>query len=315
MTKTIQTDQFSQTPAASARGWTPQRKALFLERLSVHANARAACRNVGLSAEAAYRLRRRDPLFARAWAAAVVLGRDNSVTALAERAVEGVEEPIYYRGELVGTRRRYDSRLLLAHLARLDAMADEPGARADAARFDELVALVAEDAAGDLPANRERFIAETARAAERDADLAFDDACADLFDDNGTYRPGINEAQEEALNNIRLEAIDRAADDAADAWDARVAGAIAIVDALIAAEDETRASPPAPTPAAQTRMAAELVAGIIPASGGKQHLAPCTLSTASTASLATALASARPFPPTPPSRSPFSAPRPIGAPA
>jgi len=126
------------------RGWTPGRKARFLDRLAVHGNVREACRCVGLSAEAAYRLRRRDAMFARGWAAALVLARQNCEQVLGERAVEGVEEDIFYRGELVGTRRRYDSRLLLAHLARLDRLVDEDGAGSDAGRFDEILASVAD---------------------------------------------------------------------------------------------------------------------------------------------------------------------------
>ena len=143
------TEPFAHAPA---RGWTPELKARFLDRLAAHGNARAACRAVDLSAEAAYRLRRRDPFFARGWAAALVLARENGVQALAERAIEGVEEQIYYRGELVGTRRRYDARLLLAHLARLDAMVGDNAACADAGRFDELLNCVATGELGENPA-------------------------------------------------------------------------------------------------------------------------------------------------------------------
>jgi hypothetical protein len=45
--------------------------------------------------------------------------------------------------ELAGTRRRFDNRLLLAHLARLDRCVEDDAAVREAARFDELVALVA----------------------------------------------------------------------------------------------------------------------------------------------------------------------------
>ena len=68
------TEPFAHVPA---RGWTPELKARFLDRLAAHGNARAACRAVDLSAEAAYRLRRRDAFFARGWAAALVLAREN----------------------------------------------------------------------------------------------------------------------------------------------------------------------------------------------------------------------------------------------
>jgi len=125
------------------RGWTPALKARFLDRLAAHGNVRAACRAVNLSHEAAYRLRRRDADFARGWAAAVVLARENGAQVLAERAIDGVEEDVWYRGELKGTRRRYDARLLLAHLARLDRVADDEVARDDADRFDEVLARIA----------------------------------------------------------------------------------------------------------------------------------------------------------------------------
>lgn len=41
---------------------------------------------------------------------------------LADRAINGVEEVVYYHGQEVATRRRFDARLLLAHLARLDRL-------------------------------------------------------------------------------------------------------------------------------------------------------------------------------------------------
>jgi hypothetical protein len=100
-----------------------------------------------MSHEAAYRLRRRDALLARGWEAALVLARGASAEVLACRALDGVEEEVWHRGELVGMRRRYDTRLLLAHMARLDALAGNERASADAERFDELLALVA----GALP--------------------------------------------------------------------------------------------------------------------------------------------------------------------
>ena len=162
------------TPAPRRDGWTEARRTRFLEHLSHRGNVRAACAAVGLSHEAAYQLRRRDPLFARAWAAAVELAREASAQVLACRAIDGVEEEVWYRGEVVGTRRRYDSRLLLAHLARLDAAAQDGKAREDAERFDELLALVAgaeppvDAVCGDdgVPLSRDALIALTIEATE-----------------------------------------------------------------------------------------------------------------------------------------------------
>src|SRR5687768_1669139 len=106
-------------------GWTAERRTQFLDDLARHGNVRLASGRVGMSRDGAYRLRRRDALFARAWAAAQVLARGASGEVLAGRALEGIEEDVWYRGEVVGTRRRYDNRLLLAHMARLDALAGD----------------------------------------------------------------------------------------------------------------------------------------------------------------------------------------------
>ena len=51
-------------------GWTPERRERFLELLAAGMGARPACGKVGLSHTAAYKLRRRDPAFAREWRAA-----------------------------------------------------------------------------------------------------------------------------------------------------------------------------------------------------------------------------------------------------
>jgi hypothetical protein len=82
---------------------------------------------------------------------------------------------------VVGYRRRYDTRLLLAHMARLDAQAETEHASDDAARFDQLLACVggvtppaelATDGDG-LPLPREDC-----------ADAAGEQAVEDLYDDD-----------------------------------------------------------------------------------------------------------------------------------
>jgi hypothetical protein len=164
-------------------GWSEARRGKFLALLAESGNVRGAALACGLSPQSAYKLRRREPGFARAWLAAILLARDHTEQVLADRALLGVEEPVFYRGEQVGVRRRYDTRLLLAHMARLDALADE-SAMADAARFDELVALAAGERFAvpgdddgpdepDLPLGRGAFAESAAKAAcaARDAAL------------------------------------------------------------------------------------------------------------------------------------------------
>lgn len=162
------TDNAEPITERPARGSTPERKMLFLDRLAVSGKARAACRRVGLSAESAYRQRRKDPLFARAWVAAVLLGRDASQQVLADRAVDGIEEDVWHRGEVVGTRRSYDTRLLLARLARLDNLASEEAA-GDAARFEELLTRIGSGDTAERSTERERYI-------QRETDRAVDEA-------------------------------------------------------------------------------------------------------------------------------------------
>lgn len=217
-----------------AHGWTPALQARFLDHLAARGNARAACRSVGLSAEAAYRLRRRDPLFARGWAAALLLARESGTQVLAERAIDGVEEQIYYRGELVGTRRRYDSRLLLAHLARLDRLADEATAGADAARFDELLVCIADGSDAELPPERERFVEEAACTAEQEHRSESLDVCA-----MDAVQGAETDLDDEYLNEF-LEALDeecrdvaeRAGKEAGKSWDCRRSKALLAVDTL-----------------------------------------------------------------------------------
>jgi hypothetical protein len=129
--------------------WTPARKAAFLHHLAEAGNVRAAAARVGLSHQSAYVARRRDRAFDAAWAAALVLARGAAEEALGTRALDGIEEAVWFRGEKVGTRRRHDSRLLLAHLARLDRQAEESRAGELAGRFDELLAVVAGEQPGE----------------------------------------------------------------------------------------------------------------------------------------------------------------------
>lgn len=304
-------------PPTPRHGWTPELKARFLGRLAVHGNARAACRNVCLSAEAAYKLRRRDPLFARGWAAALLLARENGIQVLAERAIEGVEEQIYYRGELVGTRRRYDNRLLLAHLARLDRLADEEAAGEDAGRFDEMLAAMAEgieplpdletfvEAEGEAARERHRSdsldayyaAAEAADAARAQADadgLAADDEDCEADDDEFFDR----------LNDECWEEAERARTEAVQRWNRRKGEVFAVVDAL----DEQAARPAPHLPPALAALAAPASAtGTSECGKPDGTFLPCTPSTVSTSALARALCG--PAELAQPPLSPFTAPR------
>ena len=195
--------------------FTPTRIALFLEHLSRHGQVRAAAQVAGVSQQTAYVRRRRDAGFAAGWAAALILAREAAEQVLAERALHGTTETIWFRGEAVGERQRFDARLLLAHLARLDARAAQaPQAVHHLAEdFDRMLLALAEGAdvaaaTGWTDPARDRFL--KAFEARADADykqanpLPDDDAPDEVWDDW------------QAELNDHLEAARRAAP---EAWD------------------------------------------------------------------------------------------------
>jgi len=70
-----------------------------------------------MSRKSAYELRRRagpESGFERVWRAAQSMGRTNTWFATVDRALNGVEEPYFYRGIQRGTRRVYNDRVLIA---------------------------------------------------------------------------------------------------------------------------------------------------------------------------------------------------------
>ena len=69
--------------------------------------------------------------------------RAHAADTLACRAIDGVEEKVFYHGEEIATRTRYSDRLLLAHLARLDKHATDGATSAFAEDWDEAMARFA----------------------------------------------------------------------------------------------------------------------------------------------------------------------------
>jgi hypothetical protein len=124
--------------------FTARRQSTFLKSLQLFGNVRLACRAGCVSAQTAYRLRHASPAFARLWDAACLAARDHAEQVLADRAINGVEEAVFYHGEEVARRRRYDSRLLLAHLARLDRLEAREEVVETLARLDAAIAVMEE---------------------------------------------------------------------------------------------------------------------------------------------------------------------------
>ena len=139
--------QLTATLAELSDELTTDVQADFIERLAQWGNVRAAARAAGLSRAQFYRMRRANPLFATMWDAALLLARPRVEEVLADRALNGVTESVFYHGEAVATRTRYDSRLLLAHLGRLDRIEQDREVLAAARDFDDLLETLRNPAA------------------------------------------------------------------------------------------------------------------------------------------------------------------------
>ena len=96
-------------------GWTPERQLAFIEALADTGSVAAACKAVNMAQRGAYFLRRQPgaETFRKAWEAALQLGVQRIEDVVMDRALNGVEEPLYSYGKLVGTRTRYNDRLLM----------------------------------------------------------------------------------------------------------------------------------------------------------------------------------------------------------
>lgn len=108
---------FTPVPRAKDRsnGWKPQVQRAFIEALADSGSVEAACRRVGRSSNGAYQLRRQPGAeeFAAAWEAALAHGIRRIEDVAMDRAINGVEVPVYSYGKLVGTRISYNDRLLM----------------------------------------------------------------------------------------------------------------------------------------------------------------------------------------------------------
>lgn len=101
-------------------GWTLAKQAAFLRALSASHSVSEAARSVGKSRQSAYQLRSKlkGQPFDLAWEVAFHHSYDVLAHTALERALNGVEVPVFFQGEQVGSYRRFDERLTVALLAR-----------------------------------------------------------------------------------------------------------------------------------------------------------------------------------------------------
>lgn len=103
-------------------GWTEEKQRRFIEVLADTGQVRLAVQAVGLSREAAYKLKRspHGAAFARAWDAARHHAGSFLEDVAFERAIEGEERPVYNEyGEVIATKRVVNDRILMFLLRHL----------------------------------------------------------------------------------------------------------------------------------------------------------------------------------------------------
>lgn len=96
-------------------GWSAERQRQFIALLAETGSVRAACRRMGVGEHHIYKLRAHPEgaSFRKAWETALDLGIARIEDVAMDRALYGTEDPVFWQGEQVGTRRVYNDRLLM----------------------------------------------------------------------------------------------------------------------------------------------------------------------------------------------------------
>lgn len=93
---------------------TEEKRQLFLDALvATGGNVTQSCAAAGFKRRSAYEWRADDLQFAADWDEAVNHGLDELESEARRRAFEGVEEPVFYKGEICGYIRRYSDSLIM----------------------------------------------------------------------------------------------------------------------------------------------------------------------------------------------------------
>lgn len=101
------------TPKAG-RGIPPSKwRPKFLRALGESCNVTYSADRAGVERMTAYRHRDKDPEFAAAWDAALALGVAALEDEMHRRAFQGVDEPVFYKGDVCGVIRRYSDTLAI----------------------------------------------------------------------------------------------------------------------------------------------------------------------------------------------------------
>lgn len=98
------------------RTFSKRHQDAFLERLRKGWSVTSSIEATGFARLTVYRYRSNDPAFAAAWDDAYEQGTDVFEDEAKRRAVDGILEPVFFKGEIVGEIQRYSDQLLVKTL-------------------------------------------------------------------------------------------------------------------------------------------------------------------------------------------------------
>jgi predicted DNA-binding protein YlxM (UPF0122 family) len=91
---------------------TTIRRQRFLDYVRDGWSISAAAQKIAVTRQALYALKLADPEFARQWEDAYESGTDLFEDEVKRRALDGIEKPVFYKGEVVGHIREYSDSLM-----------------------------------------------------------------------------------------------------------------------------------------------------------------------------------------------------------
>ena|SRR3990172_9380421 len=132
---------------------TPDRVDEFFGLLAQAHSVKYACKMIGVNRDSVYDRRRNDPIFAIRWEEAEKEGLETLRDELRRRAVDGVENPVYYQGTRVGSTKYWSDNLLMFEMKRRDPEYREGGVNVNIkGKVDEVVFTRREDERKESPA-------------------------------------------------------------------------------------------------------------------------------------------------------------------
>lgn len=95
---------------------SPEKDDAFCERIAAGDTILDACKAVGYGFRQIFQYRHDDPQFAQKWEDADEMAIQRMEREADRRAIEGVNEPVFHKGEMVGTIKKFSDTLLIFRL-------------------------------------------------------------------------------------------------------------------------------------------------------------------------------------------------------